>query len=305
MTTMKGGGRAPRGDPASAQPRTELDEQQVFLLELSEALRPLSDPVEIQGAAARLIGQHLGITRAAYYEHDEDARRGVIHRDYVRPGGASITGVYRDEDFPAINALSRERTFVVADAAHSPLLGDKDRDALHALGIVALVIAPLVKGDRFRGAFVVSDPWPRDWRPREIALVEAVAERTWEAVERARAEAALRDGEKYSRSLFDAMDEGFAVLELVRDAAGRAVDFRWIMSNRALERLTGFDSDTAIGRLASELFPDDFPWWVRTYAEVVGTQTVKRFEQGVASLGRTWEITAFPWGGDRCAVLYD
>jgi len=298
--------RDPQGDAGSARSRTkEIEEQQAFLLELSDALRSLSDPVEIQAAASRLIGRHLGLARACYYEHDEDARRAVIHRDYVRAGETSITGVYRIEDFPVIAQRVREQTLVVSDAANSPLLGEKEHAALPALGIAAVVIAPLIKGDRLRGGFVVSDPSPRDWRPGEIALVEAVAERTWEAVERARAEAALRDGEKNNRSLFDAMDQGFAVLELVRDAGGRAVDFRWLMSNHALERLIGLDSNIAIGRLASELFPDDYAWWLGVYAEVVDTQTAKRFEQGVASLGRTWDLTAFPYGGDRCAVVYD
>jgi signal transduction histidine kinase/GAF domain-containing protein/CheY-like chemotaxis protein len=298
-------GRKPWGDAGCVRSRTQTEEQQAFLLELSDALRSLSDPVEIQATASHLIGRHLGVARACYYEHDDAARRGVIHRDYVRAGEISITGVYRVEDFPVLHERARAQTLAVSDAASSPLLGEKERATLPALGIAATIIAPLVKGDRLRGAFVVSDPSPRDWRPDEIALVEAIAERTWEAVERARAEAALRDGEKNYRSLFNAMDQGFAVLELVRDAEGQAVDFRWIMSNHALERLTRLDRNIAIGRLASELFPDDYAWWVRTYAEVVDTQTVKRFERGVALLGRTWELTAFPYGGERCAVLYD
>jgi PAS domain S-box-containing protein len=299
------GDRKTRGDPGSARSRTELKEQQAFLLELGDTLRSLSDPIEIQATAARLVGRHLGVARACYYEHDDDARRGVIHRDYVRAEGTSITGVYRAGDFPVLNERARKQTVVVSDTASTSLLGEKERAALPALGITAMIVAPLVKGDRLRGAFVVTEPSPRDWRPGDVVLVEAVAERTWEAVERARAEAALRDGEKHYRSLFDAMNQGFAVLELVRDATGRAVDFRWIMSNHTLERFTGLDSNTANGHLASALFPDDYPWWVQTYAEVVDTQMVKRFEQGVASLGRTWDIIAFPYGGDRCAVLYD
>jgi PAS domain S-box-containing protein len=282
--------------------------QRAFLLELGDTLRVLSDPIEIQAAASRLTGQHLGVARAYYCECDDSARRCVIHRDHVRAGETSVAGVYRVEDFPVLHGMARDqtgRTLVISDAASSPVLAEKDRASLAAIGITAIVIAPLVKGDLLRGAFVISDPAPRDWQPGELALVEAVAERTWEAVERARAEAALRDGEKNTRSLFDAMDEGFAVLELVRDAGGRAVDFRWIMSNRALERVTGLRRDNAIDRLASELFPGEYAWWVRTYAEVVDTQTIKRFRQGAVSLGRTWDLTAFPYGGDRCAVLYD
>src|SRR5262249_22782478 len=41
-------------------------------------------------------------------------------------------------------------------------------------------------------AFGANNLTPRDWTPTEIALVRDVAERTWDAVERARAEASLR-----------------------------------------------------------------------------------------------------------------
>ena len=52
----------------------------------------------------------------------------------------------------------------------------------------------------------------------QVAMAEAVASRTWEAVERARAEAALRASEEKYRTLFTKMEEGFALCELLRDA---------------------------------------------------------------------------------------
>ncbi|WP_426000507.1 hypothetical protein [Caulobacter sp. DWR1-3-2b1] len=36
----------------------------VFLLKLSDALRPLGDPLEVQTVALRVLGEHLGVNRA-------------------------------------------------------------------------------------------------------------------------------------------------------------------------------------------------------------------------------------------------
>ena len=43
---------------------------------------------------------------------------------------------------------------------------------------------------------VVHHATPHGFAPEEVALVEEVAERTWAAVARARAESALREGEE-------------------------------------------------------------------------------------------------------------
>ncbi len=69
---------------------------------------------------------------------------------------------------------------------------------------------------------------------------EETAERTWAAVERARAEAALRASEEKYRALFEQMDEAYAVVEVMADAAGRSMDFRFLEVNP--KSLTGSDS---------------------------------------------------------------
>lgn len=54
---------------------------------------------------------------------------------------------------------------------------------------------PLVKNGRFRAALGVDQSTPRQWKADEISLIQDVAARTWDAVERARAKAALRESE--------------------------------------------------------------------------------------------------------------
>ena len=59
----------------------------------------------------------------------------------------------------------------------------------------ALIIAPLIRDGRLVASFYVHQAEPRHWRDDEVTLVQEVAERTWTAVQRARAETALRESE--------------------------------------------------------------------------------------------------------------
>ena len=66
---------------------------------------------------------------------------------------------------------------------------------------------PLVKDGRLVAALCVSLNVARAWEPHAIELVRETAERTWAAVERARAEEALRQSEERLRRLNDALEE--------------------------------------------------------------------------------------------------
>ena len=63
-----------------------------FLLRLNDALRPLSDPSEVQATAARLLAQHLGATRVGYAEFDGGDYK-ILRR--VRPGCRAAHGSIR------------------------------------------------------------------------------------------------------------------------------------------------------------------------------------------------------------------
>jgi PAS domain S-box-containing protein len=66
---------------------------------------------------------------------------------------------------------------------------------------------------------------------------------------------ALRESEDRYHRLFDAMTEGFLLMELIRDAAGTPVDFRILEANRAYESVLGCKREDAIGRTLFEQFP--------------------------------------------------
>ena len=172
----------------------ESESRHAFLLRLGDALRLLVDPLAIQGEASRLLGERLLTDRAYYADIDEAQGYILVERNFVRAGVSSKVGRYSLSDFNWVGPTFRMGgPVVVADTQTSPLIPDADRPAVAAVGVGAFVAAPLIRDGRLVAALFVSDLSPRDWTPEEVELVKETAERTWEAIERARAEEQLRE----------------------------------------------------------------------------------------------------------------
>src|SRR5262245_34466568 len=105
-------------------------------------------------------------------------------------------------------AYRRGETVVVNDVRTDPRFTDPERVTMEARQIAAFVGAMLLKGGRLVAAFGANNATPRHWTVQEIDLIRNVAERTWEAVERARAETALRQREHRLRLALEASAGG-------------------------------------------------------------------------------------------------
>lgn len=161
-----------------------------FLLQLSDALRPLADPSLIIAAASEMVGRYLHGGRCGYGELPPPYDHFVVDRDWTN-GMTSHRGRWRLADFgEELVAENRAgRTLIINDALSDERAGNVD-DALQAAGgLRASIGVPLIKQGNWVAAFYVHDSKPRQWTRGEIELVEEVAERTWASVERARTEA--------------------------------------------------------------------------------------------------------------------
>lgn len=187
----------------SARKRAEIalresEEKKAFLLKLSDALRPLTDAIEMQGEAARVLGEQLRADNAFYDEFQNGAATFVISREYRRPGAQSVTGNYPVENFgPALVAeLLAGRTLCVANIASEAALSEVQRRAYRQAHIVAFIAVPVIKAGMLVGLFAATQATPREWNALEVSLVQETCERNWAAVERARAEMALRAADR-------------------------------------------------------------------------------------------------------------
>jgi PAS domain S-box-containing protein len=283
----------------------ESEGRKSFLLKLADALRPLADPVEVQRVACRLLAERLDVDRAYYVEIDNAADVARVGWDFVRGEAPSLAGSHRIAEFAwSVAILSRGECHVIADTQTSELVPEADRPASAALQIISCVGAPLIKAGELVGALCVTDARKREWFEGEVETVREVGEQIWAAVERAHAEAALRQSEEKYRTLFETMRQGYAEIELLRDAQGRAVDQRYIEFNPAFERLIGIPVAQARGRMATEVLPELEPWWQEAFDRIAQRGEPERIEYTVASLDRWFEVYAYPRGGDRLIVLY-
>jgi PAS domain S-box-containing protein len=112
--------------------------------------------------------------------------------------------------------------------------------------------------------------------------------------ERKLAENALRESQEQYRTLFNSLDAGFCVCELLIDDNGKPFDYRFLEVNRTFERHTGLKNAT--GKTALELVPNLEPHWVEIYEKVALKGEPTRFIQGSDVMGRWFDVYAFPAG---------
>ena len=162
-----------------------------FLAALDQALAPLSEPMGIQATAARLLGQHLGASRALYSDVEAEGERYYyfVTQDYHAPGETSLVGRFLADDFgmALFYELRAGRVAVVPDVSTAPMLGEDERASYRGAGLQAFIGVPHLRDGHPVAFMSVQQVVPRAWTAEEVALVEEAAGRTWVAIKRARA----------------------------------------------------------------------------------------------------------------------
>lgn len=116
--------------------------------------------------------------------------------------------------------------------------------------------------------------------------------------ERKKAEQELRASELRYRTLFESIDEGFCVIEMLFDAEGRPQDYRFLEVNPAFESQTGLRD--AEGKRMREFAPNHERHWFEIYGRVATTGEPVRFTNQASELrGGVWfDANAFRLGGE-------
>ena len=107
------------------------------------------------------------------------------------------------------------------------------------------------------------------------------------------------------RNLFDSIDQGFCILEMMFDDQGRPVDYRFLETNPVFEKQTGLRE--VEGKTALELVPNLEFHWLGLYGKVAITGTPIRFTERSEAMGRWFEVFAFRVGEEnsrKVALLF-
>ena len=185
----------------------ESEERQAFQLRLSDALASLGSPADIHSKAMRLIAEHLHVDWCYFNEFDERGTHATVLSGFHRSDLPSMAGVHD---------LSAEREFLdlvhsgqelnMPDLQSSPYFTPGARAHYGALGIRSALGAPLISNGRLAAVLLAADTHVRTWTRGEAELLSGAAERTWTALQRARAEATSRESEERQRFLLSLGD---------------------------------------------------------------------------------------------------
>jgi len=288
--------------------RRQAEEQQKFLLKLSDALRFNSDPWQVQEMASRLLADYLAACWVYFVEIEADGITAKILNGHTTRAQLLLSPGIRSPDFARLflAANSGGKTIIYNDVESAPDLNRTDLESFRAIDTRAVVSVPLLKDSRVVALLTVSSPMARSWMNGEISLIEDVARRTWAIVEHAKLEIVLRESEARYRTVFDSLDEGFHISELLFDDAGKPVDWRYVEVNKVFENQTGlFD---APGRLGSLLAPATKLHWLSVYNQVVQTGQPARFEDYHSATDRWYTAHVSRVGGEGSklfAVIFD
>ncbi|HEX8677597.1 MAG TPA: PAS domain S-box protein, partial [Segetibacter sp.] len=115
----------------------------------------------------------------------------------------------------------------------------------------------------------------------------------------------VQENDAKYRTLFNTMDQGFCVLEMIFDDNNQPVDYKFIETNAVLETQTGLQN--AVGKTARQLVPHLERRWIELYGKVALTGESIRFIEGSQAMGRWFEVSAFPLlydGSQKVALLF-
>ncbi len=126
-----------------------------------------------------------------------------------------------------------------------------------------------------------------------------------DVTDRTVAETALRESEELYRSLFDAIDEGFCIIEFFDGPHGPLSDYIHVQANDAYARHAGIPD--VVGQKLREMVGSEADDWVERYGGVLRTGKQIRFERELEATGRYLELAAVriePSSRKQVAVLF-
>ncbi len=217
-----------------------------LLAEIGEIIRTSTIAEALLFAVSKAIGEYIDVNRCLFNEIDLENDREIVHRDYSKNGG-SVAGSHKLSSYSAITSadMASGRTVVNFDSKTDPRTAKLFAKTYRPAGERSYVAVPLMREGKWIASLWVSCIEPRSWSNSEVTLLETIAERAWNAVDRLRNEKALRESQERFSKAFNASPLAITITAL---DTGKLVDI-----NDTFAALTGYDRAEAVGHTTLEL----------------------------------------------------
>ncbi|RZL98305.1 MAG: PAS domain S-box protein, partial [Pedobacter sp.] len=187
--------------------RKQHEQLHEFLLNFSDALRVEENPEAMASRALGILLKELHLDHCCIaLIRQADNYIEVIHQVTAKETPElPKDGIYLSNILEAPD-LVFNRTLVINDILEWESLSETSRKYLSSLGLQSILCVTLRKGDNApHWLIAVASGTPRRWTGSDISMIEQVSERTWSALEAAKAGEALREREIRMRTLADAI----------------------------------------------------------------------------------------------------
>ncbi len=248
----------------------QSEQRHGFLVRLFDALRPLSEPHEMQEVTARLLGEHLRVNRVNFA--DIEGTNYIVRISWAKDvapltgsGPAWLFGKGLSQPFRSGEPVS------VNDVQTDPRLTKDESVNLLANHIASFAGVLLRKGGRWVSVLGVNNTLPREWTHAEVELIRDVAHHTWESIQRAQAELALREREQRLRLALDASGGG----SWIWDATTNRLD--WDDHFRTMYGFPAGQTPT-VDAWPARVHEEDRPRLLALLAETLKSKTVESWD---------------------------
>lgn len=267
----------------------ELEEANLFLKETEKKLRATNQKLNVSIKQLQISEEQLKAKHETLIRTQRIANVGSWEWDV-----ASDTVIWSDELFRIFRLNPKQGGVSYADhpKIYTPESMERlDMEVKHALesGEPYEMDSEIIRGDGTKALCSMRGLVQKDEKGKVIKLFGYLQDIT----ERKKLEDQLIASEKQFRQLFENMEQGFALHEMIYDKNGNPIDYRFILINNAFNKLTGINAFNYIGKTVKQVLPAIEQIWIDNYGKVAKTGIPMQFEHYSQEFDKYYNVAAY------------